>query len=191
MSEARGTDCERILAFYRGEGRDDRGRTLEEILRFDDEELEETHDYIQWLFPLDVPSSVQPWAPLVDRKCQERFRADPGLGNALRRALERMGEFYGLRVVERGGRITIERGENFARRAEVWLTPGNHNFLRLTRIMTSLTLLGQREFALAFQRCLTEIYRKFERVIAERRPSITGEGRSTRFQSKASSAPGG
>lgn len=165
MSEGRGTDCERILAFYRGEGRDDRGRTLEEILRFDDEELEETHDYVQWLFPLDVPSSVQPWAPLVDRKCQERLRADPALGNALRRALKRMLEFYGLRVVERGGRIAIERGENFTRRAEVWLTPGNHNFLRLTRIMTSLHLLGQQDLALALQRSLKDVYRDFGQIV--------------------------
>ena len=168
VGERRATDCQRILAFYRGEGRDDRGRTLEELLAFDDEELEETHDYIQWLFPLDVPSSVQPSAPTVDVECQEKFRADPSLGNALRRALERMLDFYGLRIVEHGGKLGIQSGENFARRAEVWLTPGNHNFLRLTRIMTSLELLGQSEPGIALQNLLRDLYAEYSLVIGER-----------------------
>ncbi|HKR09406.1 MAG TPA: opioid growth factor receptor-related protein [Gemmatimonadaceae bacterium] len=167
-ARGRESDCQRILAFYRGEGRDDRGRTFEEVLDFDDEELEETHDYIQWLFPLAVPSGVQPWAPLVDRECQERFRADPELGNALRRALERMLEFYGLRIVPKGGDVAIQRSENFARRAEVWLTQGNHNFLRLTRMMASLSLLGQQEVAAALQTCLKDIYRDFGETIGVR-----------------------
>ena len=114
-----------------------------------------------------MPSSVQPRAPLVDRECQEKFRADRSLKTPLRRALERMLDFYGLRIVEPGGNGAIRRGENFARRAEVWLTSGNHNFLRLTRIMTSLDLLGQGELAVALQGCLAEIYREFERVIGK------------------------
>src|SRR6266513_4685703 len=83
----RANDCQRLLAFYRGEGKDDRGRTLEQVLDFDLDELEYTHDYIQWLFPLDVPSGVQPWAPLIDRECREMFSGDLKLVALLRRAL--------------------------------------------------------------------------------------------------------
>jgi hypothetical protein len=46
-----------LLRFYTG-GRDSEGRTLDEILSWDDQELEFCHDYIQWLFPNDVPSGV-------------------------------------------------------------------------------------------------------------------------------------
>ena len=44
----------------------------------------------------------------------------------------------------------------FPARSRVWLTPGNHNHLRLTRIMDSLSTLGLRAEALALQRCLIE-----------------------------------
>jgi len=136
-------------------------------MAFDHDALEWTHDYIQWLFPLDLPSSVQPWAPVVDRQCQEKFRADPKSGDALRCSLERMLEFYGLRIVEQNDEVTIERGNNFDERSAVWLTRGNHNFLRLTRIMTSLSLLGQKKLAVALQRCLDDVYREFGRTIGE------------------------
>lgn len=36
-----------LLAFYRGEGPDDRGRMLTDILQQDDAWLERTHDYVQ------------------------------------------------------------------------------------------------------------------------------------------------
>ena len=38
--------------FLTGIGRDHRGRSLAEVLAFDDSALEQHHDYIQWLFPL-------------------------------------------------------------------------------------------------------------------------------------------
>ena len=40
-----------LVKFYRGSGTDHAGRTLDEILTWDDAALESVHDYIQWLFP--------------------------------------------------------------------------------------------------------------------------------------------
>ena len=54
-----------IVRFYRGTGFDARGRSLDEVLAWDDERLEDVHDYIQWLFPLDEPSQFTPHAPLL------------------------------------------------------------------------------------------------------------------------------
>ena len=45
-----------VVAFYRLEAPDARGRMLHDIWRWDSARLETVHDYIQWLFPLDVPS---------------------------------------------------------------------------------------------------------------------------------------
>ena len=58
-------ELNRLLNFYLGGAPDDRGRTLAEILRQDDAWLESTHDFVQWLFPLDRPSGVNPSAPLL------------------------------------------------------------------------------------------------------------------------------
>jgi hypothetical protein len=150
---------DRIIAFYSG-GTDDRGRTLEHILAWPDEELEMVHDYIQWVFPTITRSGVNWRAPLVRDTTRAAFASQPALGDALRRSLDRMLAFYGLcRTVNADGvRIAIDPAR-FAERAPEWLDPGNHNHLRLTRIMQSLAALGLLAEAQALQRCLlTEIY---------------------------------
>ena len=141
-----------VVSFYSG-GLDASGRRLAEILAWDDERLEAVHDYIQWVFPTRQPSGVNPWAPLVTDETIRTFESGADLRDQLRRALHRMLAFYGL--ISRGARIEIDAAR-FPARARVWLQPGNHNHLRLTRIIDSLVTLGLREEALALQRCLLE-----------------------------------
>lgn len=141
-----------VIAFYTG-GTDHRGRTLERLLAWDDERLEAVHDYIQWVFPTRQPSGINPYAPLVTETAVKAFADDTRLRERLRAAFERMLRFYGLR--ERDGRVETDP-ERFELRARVWLQPGNHNHLRLTRIMESLSTLGLRAEAKALQQCLVE-----------------------------------
>src|SRR5690606_20976501 len=77
-----------LIAFYRGAGRDHRGRTLDEILRHDDDWLERTHDFVQWLFPLREPSGANPFAPLVDDEIRDAFDADAALRASLLASLD-------------------------------------------------------------------------------------------------------
>lgn len=142
----------RIVAFYEGDARDDRGRSLDEILHFDDDALERVHDFIQWLFPMRERSGANPTAPRLDATAIEAFRTRPGLRIALRRSLDRMLSFYGLAWAG----DAIVRSSTFVKRS-MWLTPGNHNHLRLTRILISLRVLGEEEAAQALFRCLTQI----------------------------------
>jgi phosphoribulokinase len=147
---------DRIVAFYSG-GADDRGRTLDAILAWPDDRLESVHDYIQWVFPTAVLSGVNPFAPLVTSDTTAAFASSPTLTDGLRRALDRMLAFYGLRR-EQGatGEVLIAMDEaRFLERSRNWLRPGNHNHLRLTRIMQSLWILDLRAEAKALQRCLT------------------------------------
>jgi len=141
-----------IVAFYSG-GHDAAGRTLADILTWDDERLEAVHDYIQWLFPTRQPSGVNPYAPLVTDATARAFASVAGLRQRLRAALDRMLTFYGL--VRRGDAIAIDE-THFTARSVVWLHPGNHNHLRLTRIMQSLATLGLRADARGLKRCLIE-----------------------------------
>ena len=67
-----------IVAFYRRGAADDRGRTLDAILAWDDNRLEAVHDYIQWLFPLDEPSRFNPSATLLTPRDRAAFR-EPAL----------------------------------------------------------------------------------------------------------------
>lgn len=47
-----------LIAFYDGSGKDDLGRSLQEILQWDANRLERTHNFIQTLFPLPEMSGV-------------------------------------------------------------------------------------------------------------------------------------
>jgi hypothetical protein len=141
-----------IVAFYSG-AEDSEGRTLAAILDWDDDHLEMIHDYIQWLFPTRQPSGVNPLAPLISDDTVLTFASDAVLQKRLRGTLRRMLAFYGLTL--RGTRIEIDE-TRFPARARIWLQPGNHNHLRLTRIMDSMATLGLRQEALALQRCLLD-----------------------------------
>jgi hypothetical protein len=146
-----------VVAFYSG-GADSNGRTLAELWSWSDERLEAAHDYIQWMFPTVQPSAVNPFAPLVSRQSIQAFDTSPRLRDRLRQSLDRMLSFYGLRRVtapDRADRIEIDPA-GFANRAANWLHPGNHNHLRLTRMMESLHALGLDQDARALQRCLLE-----------------------------------
>lgn len=144
----------RIIAFYEGSAPDDRGRFHADILRFEDDQLERVRDFIQWLFPLPERSGANPSAPRLDGTAIDEFRKRPELRAALRRSLDRMLAFYGFaRDSER-----IVRSAAFPQRCMNWLQAGNHNHLRLTRILRSLYLLGEARAAEALSAALSEIY---------------------------------
>ncbi|MCI0457515.1 MAG: hypothetical protein L0Z62_11140 [Gemmataceae bacterium] len=143
-----------LVDFYTGEGTDSEGRRMAAIWGWDDD-LEAVHDFIQWLFPLPEPSNFNPDAPLLSDDDIRAFRADALLQANLARSFERILAFLGLTRTAEG---KVAEADNFAARArEVWAAP-NHNWLRVTRILRSLSLLGQSEKARAFYGWLAELY---------------------------------
>lgn len=129
----------RLLDFYREKRPDSEGRSLKEILDWPDDDLEAVHDFIQWLFPLPEPSQFNPDAPLLTTKDIQVFKSDPTLQANLMKSFERILAFLGFSLAEDG---KVVEGENFpARIPDVWAMP-NHNWLRITRILRSMTLLG-------------------------------------------------
>jgi hypothetical protein len=132
-----------IIQFYSGNGYDHIGRSLDAILNFTDEQLENIHDFIQWLFPIETQSQVNPSAPVVCKDIQLQFRNTALLRANLCKACRRMLDFYGLHCHAKtapSSRVTLDR--NFHSKSGKWLMKHNHNHLRLTRILKSLRLLG-------------------------------------------------
>jgi hypothetical protein len=142
-----------LVTFYRGDGRDAAGRRIEEILAWDDDQLEDTHDYIQWLFPLPEPSAFNWSAPILEASDIAAFSREPALLQRLREALVRMLSFYGFEVDGDQIRPTA----HFPERRRHWLRAGDHNLLRITRILKSLTLLGLADEADAFFTALVNL----------------------------------
>ena len=154
-----------LIAFYRGVGSDSAGRTLEEILAWDFIRLEIVHDFIQWLFPLPEPSEFNDEAPLLTPEQIQLFRTEPLLGENLVRSFERMLGFYGFTLRREPSR-RIDESDLFGHRRHVLYGGFNHNHLRITRILRSLTLLGDAELARLF----------FERLEAsDREQTLPGE----------------
>jgi len=146
----------RLVAFYRGEGSDTEGRTLTEIWGWGDDELEEVHDFIQWLFPLPEPSRFNPDAPLLTPEDIATFQKDNLLRSNLLRSFTRFLGFLGLAVGQDG---QVVEGPSFgARSPDVWSFP-NYNLLRVSRVLRSLTLLGLGDQARAFYAWLDTAYR--------------------------------
>jgi hypothetical protein len=157
----RPSEDQALLAFYRGDAADWNGRRLEEIWSWTDDRLEAVHDYIQWMFPLAVPSGANPSAPILGPISIGAFASSDDLRARLERSLHVMLRFYGLEETRRDGALRIVRTDRFIRRAPVWLSPGNHNHLRLTRIMASLAQLGLAAQARALWECLFQIAADF------------------------------
>jgi hypothetical protein len=135
----------RLTDFYRGHGTDSEGRTLAQVWAFGDDELEDIHDFIQWLFPLREPSRFNPDAPLLTAAEIAEFRSDPELQANLLRSFEVFLAFLGLRYEE--GRVVA--APDFERKAGAVREP-NHNWLRITRVLTSARTLGLEAESRAF-----------------------------------------
>lgn len=128
-----------------------------EILGWDRARLERTHDYIQWLFPLTARSGANPSAPILDAAQIAAFRSDPRLGASLERAFATMMRFFGLEIAGEGAALRVRPAADYERVRAGWQYPGSHNFLRITRMLTSLRTLGLETHARAFHACLVEL----------------------------------
>lgn len=122
---------ESLIYFLRGVSPDSYGRFHADILKFSDEELENVHDYIQWLFPLREESMAVPGSPFLENEeIVQILRNDEAIQENIVNALVRMERFY---------------MDN-----DFWLQQGDHNHLRITRILKSISLLNTKENAKDF-----------------------------------------
>ena len=142
-----------LIKFFRGDGTDHAGRTIDDILALDDFWLEHTHDYLQWLFPVPEPSQYNARVPVLTKEDIAWFRTDRHLRTQQIRALDRMLAFYGLE--RRGGEIAPLPALNM--KSHIWLKPAGHNHLRITRIIRSLQYCSQPALALTLQSAVIEL----------------------------------
>ncbi len=115
-----------ITGFYLHSGEDNKGRTLAEILLWDDKKLEETHDFIQWLFPLNEASSFNPDAPILTEEDIKEFH-----------------DVDDLKLINSAVMIINFFSRGLKQDApQYWLKAGNHNHLRITRVIKCLRIMG-------------------------------------------------
>ena len=152
-----------LIAFYTGTGTDHRGRTLSGILAFPNTELESCHDYIQWLFPLREPSPYNPEAPVISEEVVDAFRNSDELRQTMHQALLRMLQFYSLvlRETPQGFELLLPADAASLH----WLTPDNHNYRRISRMLASLKILGLDAHVTALWRGLQKLALEYPQLI--------------------------
>ncbi|MCX4024782.1 hypothetical protein H0A36_22205 [Endozoicomonas sp. SM1973] len=155
-----------LINFYNQKEGDSYGRQLDEILRWSAGQLENTHNYIQWLFPI-TDTGFNSTTPLLNAATIEVFKQQSSIQTNLLRSLNKMLDFYGLTLHHNEpDQVIIERSaEHFACASRCWLTPGNHNYLRFTRIIKSLCQLGLTQYAEALFNCLQVIFQEHSSTI--------------------------
>ena len=156
-----------LVRFYLGEAPDAEGRFLRDIRRWDDARLEAVHDYIQWLFPTQQRSRFNPNAPGVNTEDVKAFRADERLRTEVVASLRQMLAFYGFSYEEEDGHPIIETGEDWEEKSEQWFHVGNHNLLRITRILDCLSTMGLGGHAQSLLEALE--------TVCEEEPGTVGE----------------
>ena len=120
-----------IIGFLEGKTPDHRGRILTILLQQSDHQAEATHDYIQWLFPLDEPShSVNGTPVLTELDIDEIKESSLAQTNLTKSARWFLG---------------------FLQRNQHWVTKYDHNHLRITRVIKSLRLLASDKAADEFK----------------------------------------
>lgn len=147
-----------IVDFYLGKIPYKRGYTIDQIWNWNYEQLEDVHDYIQWLFPLTQPSNFNRNAPILTQSDIEQFHNSDKLKSRALTSFKTMLQFYGLQCLENDDSLKITPSDTFKERKLEWLNWGDHNHLRITRILTSLRLMGLENYAIAFFQCLENIY---------------------------------
>ena len=116
-----------IIDFYKGSKPDHAGRYWGEIVSQTDDWLESTHDFIQWLFPLNETSQFSKNAPILSKKDIDEFKITVSLQNRLLASFAMMLSFYGLELYRENDELIIRKDNIiFQERASVWLSPNNH-----------------------------------------------------------------
>ena len=120
-----------LVAFLEGLGTDSRSRRLVDIWRFDDDEIDTTHDFIQWMFPLSEASGSNFNAPVLLASEIDEIRSSMLCQQNLADSAAWMLSFF--------------------KRTELIFQYTNHNHLRVSRIIKSLRLLHSDQAADQFK----------------------------------------
>lgn len=130
-------DPKHLLRFFRNEAADTENRKHDEILAVSEEQLEEVHDYIQWIFPTVTKSDYNNSAPVVTSEFQALFAMDKlaqcNYCKSCRKFLRYIGFDCANGVIE-----PIDTSNKF-------YTLPWHNLLRITRVLESLRVTGHKD----------------------------------------------
>jgi hypothetical protein len=143
---------QKIVNFYINQDKNSEGVSLEEILSYSDIKFEACHNFVQWVFPLHEKSLHSKSSPQLSKEDVEILSNSLIAKNNILKALERFVQFLNET------KDPLEICYNALPSKKHWTTEGNHNFLRITRIIRSLRLFGLHKEAKDFYDYVVKIF---------------------------------
>ena len=133
-----------IIKFYSGYRPENKEYpyTFSSIINATDNDLEFTHDFIQWLFPLSEPSEFNKNAPLLTTEDIDTIINTRNLQTRVKVAVRRFLNFLGLTETKLG---YIELYD--VRYYNDRILRRGHNYLRISRMLKFLMLIEMVELA--------------------------------------------
>lgn len=142
-----------VIDFYCNDGRDPYGRSLSDMIKMTDYQLESSHDVIQWLFPLHEASNFNSECPILDEESVQVLRNNHEAQKRMYEVILRFVRFLGFDYVMpsiNGSDDKFDHDPMLAKNRQNWRTKGNHNHLRITRAIRSMRLFGLEKDAKMF-----------------------------------------
>jgi hypothetical protein len=132
-----------------------------DILSWSDEQLETTHDFIQWVFPNFEKSKYNSNTPDLTLEEVEAIQNDKVASMIMIDMWVRMLEFYGFEIIP--STYQIKDNNLFMPH---WISLGNHNFLRLTRILKAMKIFKFDDLAASLMGVLEKIHKTYPNQIS-------------------------
>ena len=120
-----------LVSFFRDKIGHPRYGSYEVIISNGDEFWEKTHDFIQWIFPLNESSRFNRESPILDDSSIQQLLA--------------------LRQTEQKLSLAVDRYKSFLQSHKKWRSGYDHNHMRISRVIKCLRLLLGDQSANAFK----------------------------------------
>ncbi len=123
--------------FLKGNEPDIHKRYLKDIWMMSDDQIENKHNFIQWIFPLNVKSNAVPSSPILTKK-----------------------EIISIKKSETAQKNIKKSAEwflKFLSSNSYWICQNNHNHYRITRVIKSLRLIHSNEEAEKFKNSIMNL----------------------------------
>lgn len=150
-----------IISFYENKKTKKTRHLLKDVLVKGNNWFERTHDYIQWLFPLDEKSACNKDAPILSINDITYFNTNFVVAANFECSVIRFIHFLGLGVTNGLDNFKNPQFEIINEDQLYTWQEMNHNSLRITRFLASTTMFGHYNFAnnlLNFIKCNLEGY---------------------------------
>ena len=129
--------------FLKGNEPDIYKRYLKDIWMMSDDQIENKHNFIQWIFPLNVKSNAVPSSPILTKKEIISIKKSETAQKNIKKSAEWFLEFLS--------------GNSY------WVCQNNHNHYRITRVIKSLRLIHSNEEAEKFKNSIMNLIKGNEK----------------------------